>query len=75
MVNWFEWFSSFPTRQFLKFFSGSSIKGTFIQSGSGDAPSFVSTVSLPSADLAIHLSDWLKKGDEDLKYKYRQFPD
>ncbi|CDS41675.1 expressed conserved protein [Echinococcus multilocularis] len=64
-----------------KLFSGSSVKGKFIQSGSGDASSFISTVSLPSADLAIHLSDWsldvecrLKKGDQDLKYKCRQFP-
>nr|CDS24595.1 hypothetical protein EgrG_000934600 [Echinococcus granulosus] len=64
-----------------KLFSGSSVKGKFVQSGSGDASTFISTVSLPSADLAIYLSDWsldvecrLKKGDQDLKYKCRQFP-
>ncbi|EUB61777.1 hypothetical protein EGR_03323 [Echinococcus granulosus] len=74
-----------------KLFSGSSVKGKFVQSGSGDASTFISTVSLPSADLAIYLSFvinkscWqplrsldvecrLKKGDQDLKYKCRQFP-
>ncbi|KAL5964327.1 hypothetical protein TSMEX_007938 [Taenia solium] len=64
-----------------KFFGGSSIKGKFQQSGSGDASCFISTLSLSSADLVISLSDWsldvecrLKNGDQDLKYKCRQFP-
>lgn len=41
-----------------KFFGSSSVKGKFLQSGSGDASSFVSTPRLPSADLVISLSDW-----------------
>ncbi|VDK40071.1 unnamed protein product [Taenia asiatica] len=64
-----------------KFFGGGTIKGKFQQSGSGDASSFISTLSLSSADLVISLSDWsldvecrLKNGDQDLKYKCRQFP-
>ncbi|KAL5104181.1 hypothetical protein TcWFU_000350 [Taenia crassiceps] len=64
-----------------KLFGGSSIKGKFLQSGSGDASSFISTHSLSSADLLISLSDWsldvecrLKNNNQDLKYKCRQFP-
>ncbi|VDD79527.1 unnamed protein product [Mesocestoides corti] len=70
-----------PRKGFMALFQP-SVRGKFVQSGSGDEVKYTTAHSLPNADVIIHLTEWsldvecnLKTTSSSLKYTCRQFPD